>query len=405
MSPLPDIRTVDVRGRTVLVRADLNVPLKDGRVSDDTRIRRFAPTVRDLLDRGASVVVMTHLGRPDGAFNPIHSVAPVAEALARAVDHEVVFVPECVGGVAEQAATHLQQGRVLLLENLRFHRGEEANNRNFAVRLSVHGDIYVNDAFSCAHRAHASTHAIAELMPAFAGPSLIDEVAALTRVLESPERPVAAIVGGAKISSKISILKNLVTRMDHLIIGGGMANTFLAAQGHNVGRSLQEVDCIPIAREILAAAEAGNCQVVLPEDVVVAQKFAENAPCDVVGVGEIPADAMALDVGPRTVARIEAVLAQCRTLLWNGPLGAFETRPFGAATFAVAQKAAELTVAGALTTVAGGGDTAAALAAAGIADRVTYLSTAGGAFLEWLEGRVLPGIEILRTNTKRLEDA
>ncbi|RAZ77045.1 phosphoglycerate kinase [Mesorhizobium atlanticum] len=408
MSALPDIRDADVNGRTVLVRADLNVPLKNGKVSDATRIQRFAPTVRDLLQRGAAVVVMTHLGRPGGEFHPAYSVEPVAEALAREIGHDVIFVPDCVGAVAERAAGHLgqfRQGEVLLLENLRFHKGEEENSRNFALRLSVNGDIYVNDAFSCAHRAHASTHAIAQLMPSFAGPSLLEEVAALTAALDKPVRPVAALVGGAKVSSKISILKNLATRMDHLIIGGGMANTFLAAQGHDVGRSLHEADCIPIALDILAVAAASNCHILLPDDVVVARKFAEDEPSSVVGVGEIPPDMMALDVGPRTVARIEAVLGTCRTLLWNGPLGAFETRPFGEATFAVANKAAELTEAGKLTTIAGGGDTAAALAAAGVADRISYLSTAGGAFLEWLEGRALPGIEILRTNTKRLEDA
>lgn len=408
MSALPDIRDADVKDRTVLVRADLNVPLKNGKVSDATRIQRFAPTVRDLLARGASVVVMTHLGRPGGEFHPAYSVEPVAAALAKEIGCEVVFVPDCVGTVAERATGHLghhRQGNVLLLENLRFHKGEEGNSRNFALRLSVNGDIYVNDAFSCAHRAHASTHAIAELMPAFAGPSLLEEVAALTTALEKPVRPVAALVGGAKVSSKISILKNLATRMDHLIIGGGMANTFLAAQGHDVGRSLHEADCIPTALDILAVATASNCRILLPDDLVVARKFAEDEPFSVVGADEIPNDMMALDVGPRTVGRIEAVLGQCRTLLWNGPLGAFETRPFGEATFAIARKAAELTEAGKLTTIAGGGDTAAALAAAGVAERISYLSTAGGAFLEWLEGRALPGIEILRTNTKRLEDA
>lgn len=405
MSALPDIRDADVAGRTVLVRADLNVPVKDGQVSDATRIERVAPTVKDLLARGAMVVVMTHLGRPKGEANPVYSVRPAAGALARDLGREVAFVPECVGPIAEHAVAQHSQSKVLLLENLRFHRGEEENNRNFALRLSVNGDLYVNDAFSCAHRAHASTHAIAQVMPAYAGALLLDEVSALTAALESPVRPVAALVGGAKVSSKIAILKNLAARVDHLIIGGGMANTFLAAQGHRVGRSLHEPDCAPVALDILAVAAANGCRILLPGDVTVARKFGEGAPSATVGVDEIPHDAMALDVGSETAARIEAVLCECRTLLWNGPLGAFETRPFGEATFAVARAAAALTQAGRLTTVAGGGDTAAALAAAGVAGRVSYLSTAGGAFLEWLEGRPLPGIEILRTNAARLEDA
>ncbi|HMN70541.1 MAG TPA: phosphoglycerate kinase [Rhodoblastus sp.] len=401
MSALPDIREIDVAGRTVLVRADLNVPIRNGAVSDATRITRFAPTVVDLLDRGASVVVMTHLGRPGGEANAAYTVQPVADALAREIGRGVAFVDDCVADAAGAGAEQLAQGRVLLLENLRFHKGEEKNDPDFARRLAVHGDIYVNDAFSCAHRAHASTHAIAALMPSYAGPSLLDEVAALTAALEEPRRPVAALVGGAKVSSKIAILENLAARMDHLIVGGGMANTFIAALGHNVGKSLCETDCIELARNIMSVAAASKCRILLPGDVVVAASFEEDAPSLVVDVGEIPPDMMALDVGPRTVARIDAVLAECRTLLWNGPLGAFETRPFGAATFAVAREAAALTEAGRLVTIAGGGDTAAALAAAGVADRISYLSTAGGAFLEWLEGRALPGIEILRNRTKR----
>ncbi|WP_054309553.1 phosphoglycerate kinase, partial [Mesorhizobium sp. 1M-11] len=351
MKALPDIRDARVDGRTVLVRADLSVPIRNGEVVDATRIIRFAPTIRDLLSRGASVVVMTHLGRPGGEFNSVLSVRPVAEALAREIGHDVVFVPDCVGGISEQAAVHLAHGKVLLLENLRFHKEEEQNSRSFALRLSIHGDIYVNDAFSCAHRAHASNHAIANLMPAFAGPSLLAEVAALTAALESPRRPVAALVGGAKVSSKIAILKNLASRMDHLIIGGGMANTFLAAQGHNIGRSLHEADCVPLALDILAVAVANGCRVLLPEDVAVAARLADDEPSAVVNVGEIPRDMLALDVGSATVARIDALLGECRTLLWNGPLGAFETRPFGQATFAVARRAAELTQAGRLATI------------------------------------------------------
>lgn len=402
---LPDIRSANVAGRTVLIRADLNVPLKNGIVGDATRIVRFAPTVTGLLARGANVVVMTHLGRPDGEVNPVYSVRPVAGILSDEIGCDVVFVPDCVGPAAEKAASHHSDGKVLLLENLRFHKGEEANSRNFALRLSINGDLFVNDAFSCAHRAHASTHAIAQVMPAYAGPSLLAEVAALTAALEAPARPVAALVGGAKVSSKIRILNNLIAKVDHLIIGGGMANTFLAANGHRVGRSLCEPDCISTARDILEAAAANGCRVLLPGDVTVAKIFGAEALATTVPITAIADDAMALDVGPKTVAQIEEVLRRCRTLLWNGPLGAFEKWPFGEATFAVARLATELTESGQLVTIAGGGDTAAALVAAGVADRVTYLSTAGGAFLEWLEGRELPGIAILRTNARNLENA
>lgn len=396
MSAFPDIRDAEVAGRTVLVRADLNVPIRDGAVTDATRITRFAPTVRALIDRGARVVVMTHLGRPDGKVDPAFTTRPIADVLAGAIGAKVEFAPDALTAPGRREGHDLAPGTVLLLENLRFHKEEEANDTGFAARLAALGEIYVNDAFSCAHRAHASTHAIVAHLPAFAGPALLDEVAALGAALETPERPVAALVGGAKVSSKIAILENLATRMDHLIVGGGMANTFLAALGHEVGRSLHEPDRVPLARDILAAAAASGCQILLPDDVVVAAAFAPDVPTEVVGIDAIAPDRMALDVGPRTRARIEAVLRTCRTLLWNGPLGAFETRPFGAATFAVARLAADLTQAGQLVTIAGGGDTAAALAAAGVADRVTYLSTAGGAFLEWLEGRALPGIEILR---------
>ena len=405
MSILPDIRDVEVAGRTVLVRADLNVPLRNGAVVDATRIVRFAPTLRDLLARGASIVVMTHLGRPGGEANSVYSVRPIADTLSREIGRDVVFVPDCVGAVAERAADCLAEGKVLLLENLRFHRGEEENCRSFALMLSVNGDIYVNDAFSCSHRAHASVHAITEVMPAFAGPSLLAEMAMLAAALEDPKRPVAALVGGAKISSKIEILRNLAARVDHLIVGGGMANTFLAARGNSVGRSLVEADCVPIALDIMAVAGANGCRLLLPKDLVVARRLAEDEPAVTVGIDVIPEIAMALDLGPETVACVEKVLCNCRTLVWNGPLGAFETRPFGEATFAVARKAAAQTEAGRLVTIAGGGDTVAALASAGVAERFSYLSTAGGAFLEWLEGRALPGIEALRANTRPLEDA
>lgn len=402
---LPDIRDADVRGTTVLVRADLNVPMQKGRVTDLTRIVRFAPTVSELVGRGASVVVMSHLGRPDGLANPTLSLAPVAKALADELGVEVRFVPDCVGPVAEAVTRSLPPGSVAMLENLRFHRGEEKDERSFALMLSVNGDIYVNDAFSCSHRAHASTHGIVPLMPSFAGPSLLAEVAALSRALDAPERPSMALVGGSKVSTKIDILRHIIGKVDRLVIGGGMANTFLAALGAKVGKSLYEPDAIGVARRVMERAGHNGCEIILPTDVVAASAFAANAPHRVVDAVDVPADTMALDVGPATQAQICRALAASRTLLWNGPLGAFELEPFGEATFAVARKAAELTQAGRLVSLAGGGDTAAALGAAGVADRFTYLSTAGGAFLECIEGRALPGVEILKSPTQVLENS
>jgi phosphoglycerate kinase len=399
MRSLPDIRNVDVSGKRVIIRADLNVPMAAGRVTDRTRIARFAPTVKDITDRGASVVILTHLGRPEGEKNPIYSTRPLAGVLAEELGQEVRFVADCVGSKAEWSTGHLNPGEVVLLENLRFYSGETTNDRNFALRLSVHGDLYVNDAFSCAHRAHASTQAIAVLMPAYAGPSLMAEVEALKSALESPERPVAALVGGAKVSTKIDVLTNLMDKVDTLIIGGGMANTFLSALGHPIGRSLHEPDAAKVARDILGRAAARGCEIILPSDVVVAQTFAAHAKNEVVSVDAIPGDRMALDVGPATTARIIAAIGRARTLLWNGPLGAFEIEPFGTATFAVARAAAERSMTGRLVSIAGGGDTVAALNGAGVADGFSYVSTAGGAFLEWIEGKALPGIEILTQNS------
>lgn len=401
MRPLPDIRNIDVSGQRVIIRADLNVPMAGGKVADRTRISRFAPTVKALTDRGASVVILTHLGRPEGEKNPVYSTRPLASVLSEELGKDVTFVADCVGQLAEWSTGHLAPGEVVLLENLRFYPGETANDRNFALRLSVHGDIYVNDAFSCAHRAHASTHAIASLMPAFAGPSLIAEVEALKAALERPERPVAALVGGSKVSTKIDVLTNLTGKVDTLVIGGGMANTFLAALGHPMGRSLHEPDAAKLARDILARAAAKGCEIILPADVVVAAAFARNAQGRIVSADAIPEETMALDVGPQTVARITAAIGRARTLLWNGPLGAFEIEPFGQATFAVAQYAAERSMAGRLVSIAGGGDTVAALNGAGVADRFSYVSTAGGAFLEWIEGKALPGIEILISNPNK----
>ncbi|MET3614026.1 phosphoglycerate kinase [Rhizobium aquaticum] len=399
MRPLPDIRNVDVSGQRVIIRADLNVPMAGGRVTDRTRIARFAPTVRALTDRGASVVILTHLGRPEGEKNPVYSTQPLAGVLSEELGQEVRFVPDCVGQLAEWNTGHLAEGEVVLLENLRFYPGEIANDRNFALRLSVHGDLYVNDAFSCAHRAHASTQAIAGLMPAYAGPSLMAEVEALKGALESPERPVAALVGGSKVSTKIDVLTNLTSKVDTLIIGGGMANTFLAALGHPMGSSLYEPDAAKVARDIMARAAARGCEIILPSDVVVAAAFAAHADNCVVPADAIPNDRMALDVGPETTARIIAAISRARTLLWNGPLGAFELEPFGAATFAVARAAAERSMAGRLVSIAGGGDTVAALNGAGVTEGFSYVSTAGGAFLEWIEGKALPGIEILTRNS------
>lgn len=399
MHPLPDIHSINVSGKRVIIRADLNVPMAGGKVTDRTRIARFAPTVRALTDRGASVVILTHLGRPEGERNPVYSTQPLAGVLSEELGQDVRFVPDCVGQLAEWNTGHLEPGQVVLLENLRFYPGEIANDRNFALRLSVHGDLYVNDAFSCAHRAHASTEAIAAMMPAYAGPSLMAEVEALKGALENPERPVAALVGGSKVSTKIDVLTNLTGKVDTLIIGGGMANTFLAALGHPMGRSLHEPDAAKVARDIMARAAARGCEIILPSDVVVAAAFATHAEHHVVPVDAIPDDRMALDVGPETTARIIAAISRARTLLWNGPLGAFELEPFGEATFAVARAAAERSMAGRLVSIAGGGDTVAALNGAGVTDGFSYVSTAGGAFLEWIEGKALPGIEILTRNS------
>ncbi len=381
----------------MLVRADLNVPMQGTTVTDMTRIERFVPTVRDLCTRGARVVIMSHLGRPGGQVTPALSLAPVAEAMAQALGAPVQFIPHTVGGAAKARAAGLGNGDVALLENLRFYREETDNNPDFASQLAALADVYVNDAFSCSHRAHASTAAITALLPAYAGPSLVREIEALSRALDRPEHPVAALVGGAKVSSKIAILEHLLAKMDVLIIGGGMANTFLAAQGYDVGASLCERDFLDTARSIVQAARADNCTLVLPVDGVVAKAFAANAPHRTVDCDSIPGDQMMLDVGPQSVAVIRKAIEGCKTLLWNGPLGAFEIAPFDRATVEVAQYAAERTGDGALVSIAGGGDTVAALRRANVTDAFTYVSTAGGAFLQWLEGKELPAIAALNT--------
>jgi phosphoglycerate kinase len=386
---------LDVAGKRVLVRADLNVPLADGRVTDATRLTRLVPGILDLARRGAKVVVLSHFGRPKGAVVPEMSLRPVAEALGDALGRPVAFADDCVGEVAAKAIAGMANGDVLVLENLRFHKGEEKNDPALAAELAKLGDIFVGDAFSCAHRAHASTDAITRLMPAYAGPLLMEEINALRTALERPQRPTAAVVGGAKVSTKIPVLTNLMAKVDHLIIGGGMANTFLLANGCAIGKSLAEPDLVGTAREIMAAASVKGCTIVLPVDGVVAGEFKAGAASRVVDVTAIPADQMMLDVGPQSIAHLSKVIERCHTLLWNGPLGAFEIAPFGEGTFALARQAAAMTKAGRLVSVAGGGDTVAALNAAGVTDEFTYVSTAGGAFLEWLEGRELPGIVAL----------
>jgi len=386
---------IDVQGKRVLVRADLNVPVQDGRVSDVTRLERLVPGLKDLAGRSARVVVMSHFGRPKGKADPALSLKPVAEALGSLMGQPVAFADDCIGAPAESALAALQPGQVLVLENLRFHAGEEKNDADFAAQLATLGDLFVGDAFSTAHRAHASTEAITRLLPSYAGPLMMEEINALRTALERPERPTAAVVGGAKVSTKIPVLENLLPKVDYLIIGGGMANTFLQAQGVAVGKSLAEPDFADTARKIMAAAEATNCTIVLPVDAVVAKEFKAGAAASTCGVGAVPADSMILDVGPHSVSKLGEIVGTCRTLLWNGPLGAFEIEPFGTGTFALAREVARLTKAGGLVSIAGGGDTVAALNAASVTGDFSYVSTAGGAFLEWLEGRELPGIVAL----------
>jgi phosphoglycerate kinase len=386
----------DLTGKRVLLRVDLNVPVQDGAVTDTTRIERVAGTIRELSDRGAKLALLAHFERPKGRRVPEMSLAPIAPAVAQVIERPVGFVDDCVGPEAEAAIARLGDGGIVLLENTRFHAGEEANDPGFAAALARLGDVYVNDAFSAAHRAHASTEGLAHHLPAFAGRAMQAELEALEQALSHPQHPVVAVVGGAKISSKIDLLANLIRKVDALVIGGGMANTFLAAKGVAVGRSLNEPDLAPTARQIMAQAAEAGCAIVLPVDVVAAEAFAANARHSTVPVAAVPADSMILDAGEQTVEVVKDWIDRARTLVWNGPLGAFEKEPFDRATVAAARHAAERTRAGRLLSVAGGGDTVAALNHAGVADDFSYVSTAGGAFLEWLEGKTLPGVEALR---------
>ncbi|HUB12402.1 MAG TPA: phosphoglycerate kinase [Acetobacteraceae bacterium] len=389
------IDNIDVAGKRVLLRADLNVPVRDGKITDLTRIERLSPTIRELAGKGAKVIVCSHFDRPRGKRVPEMSLGPVARALGEVLGQQVRFAEDCIGIAAEQAVERMARGDVLVLENTRYHAAEEKNDPAFAAALAKLGDLYVNDAFSAAHRAHASTEGVAHLLPAYAGRLMQAELEALDAALGNPIRPVAAVVGGAKISTKLELLGNLLSKVDLLVIGGAMANTFLAAQGVNVGKSLQESELHDTARRILEPAKMGGCQVVLPLDAVVATELKPNVATRTVGINDVPVDAMILDVGPATVAALTARLGTLKTLVWNGPLGAFETPPFDAGTTAFARAVAAATQAGKLRSVAGGGDTVSALRHAGALEQMSYVSTAGGAFLEWLEGKTLPGVAAL----------
>ncbi|MSO73652.1 MAG: phosphoglycerate kinase [Alphaproteobacteria bacterium] len=396
MADYKTIDGLDVAGKRVLIRVDLNVPVQDGRVTDTTRIERVAPTIAELAERGAKVVVLSHFGRPKGQRVPAMSLKPLVASLSAALKgRTVIFADDCVGPEAEHAIAALKAGDIALLENVRYHAGEEKNDPALAKQLAALGDLYVNDAFSAAHRAHASTAGIARFLPSYAGRLMQAELDALHQALGKPAHPVTAIVGGAKVSTKLQLLGNLIGKVDTLVVGGGMANTFLNAKGIEVGRSLCEREMVDIACTILERAKHERCRIVLPSDAVIAREFKAGAATETVAANAVPPDAMILDIGPKTVAEIVSVIEQSRTLVWNGPLGAFEIAPFDLGTVMAARAAAERTAAGKLLSVAGGGDTVAALIQAGVAERFSYVSTAGGAFLEWLEGKTLPGVAAL----------
>ncbi|MGB9326200.1 MAG: phosphoglycerate kinase, partial [Pseudolabrys sp.] len=392
MTAFRTLDRVDVKGKRILMRVDLNVPVENGVVTDSTRIERVAPAITEIADKGAKVILLSHFGRPKGR-DPTQSLKPVAAEVARIIKRPIKFADDCIGEPAEQAVDAMKPGEILCLENTRFHAGEEKNDPVFVAELAKLGDIWVNDAFSAAHRAHASTEGLGHKLPAYAGRTMQAEFEALAKALENPQRPLVAIVGGAKISTKLDLLGNLLDKVNALIIGGAMANTFLLAQGKNVGKSLVETDLVSTAREIMDKAKAGKREIILPVDVVVAEKFEAHASSRVVDAGKVGVTDMILDIGPRSIEQVISVLARAKTLVWNGPFGAFEMEPFDNGTAEVAEAVAELTAAGKLVSVAGGGDTVAALNVAGVADRLTYVSAAGGAFLEWLEGKRLPGVE------------
>jgi phosphoglycerate kinase len=394
--PFRTLDDADVAGKRVLLRVDLNVPTENGRVTDTTRIERVASTIEEIAAKGGKVILLAHFGRPKGGPDEANSLRPVAAAVADIVKRPVAFATDCIGKVAVDAIARMKNGDILLLENTRFHKGEEKNDPAHVDELAKLGDIYVNDAFSAAHRAHATTEGLAHKMPAYCGRAMQAELEALTVALGAPERPVAAIVGGAKVSTKLELLGNLINKVDILIIGGGMANTFLFAEGKAVGKSLCEKDMADKAREILAEAGKAKCRIVLPVDATVAKELKPHVHARVVEVGHVADDEMILDIGPKSVVAIEEILGEIKTLVWNGPFGAFETPPFDAATFAIAKTVGSLTRDGKLKAIAGGGDTVAALNEAGVAGEFTYVSAAGGAFLEWMEGKALPGVEALR---------
>ncbi|MDB9869514.1 phosphoglycerate kinase [Alphaproteobacteria bacterium] len=395
---IKNIINQNVKGKSVLLRADLNIPMFGAEITDTSRIKRLIPTIEFLKNSGAKVIICSHLGRPDGEFNEAYSLKPLLNKLSKALNIEVKFVESCIGSFAIKAKESLKPGEILLLENVRFHKGEIKNDIEFAEELSKKCDMFVNDAFSCSHRAHSSLHAITKFLPSYSGILLNEEVTALESVLNSPSKPIAALVGGAKISTKINIIEYLITKMDYIIIGGGMANTFLVANGFSVGKSLYEKDSVTLAKSILEKSKKYNCEIILPIDLVVANKFEANTDTQIVPFEMIPSDMMALDVGPKSINKMNDILTNVKTLLWNGPLGAFEIEPFGNGTFSLAKLASQLTEEKKLITVAGGGDTSFALNKAGVAEKFTYISSAGGAFLEWLEGIELPAISVLSNN-------
>ena len=400
MATFKTIDDMELDGKVVLTRVDVNVPVQDGRVTDTTRIDKIVPTIKDIQARGGIPVLLAHFGRPEGQRVDSMSLKQVLPALEAALGQDVVFAEDCIGGLAKRAVADLSRGDVALLENSRFHEGEEKNDSTFAASLAALGGAYVNDAFSVSHRAHASTEGVARLLPAGAGRLMEAELKALDAALGNPQRPVMAVVGGAKVSTKLDLLMNLIEKVDHLVIGGGMANTFLVASGVEVGMSLAERDLADTARAIIDKAGSGGCTIHLPLDIVVAREFKAGAEHEVLPVDQCPADAMILDAGPQTVEGLQKVMAGCRTLIWNGPLGAFEIAPFDQGTNALAEVAAQLTRDGKLVSVAGGGDTVAALNQAGVADDFTFISTAGGAFLEWMEGKALPGVAALEASVR-----